>query len=64
MKENGLSWQQHQLLYTSEKHCPIEKEALSEPGQDADWKAAEEQGQEGHGRPAKETDHAPFQEAE
>ena len=48
----------------SGEHCPIEKEALSEPRQDADWKAAGEQGQEGHGRPAKETDHAPFQEAE
>ena len=42
----------------------LEKEALSEPGQDADWKAGEEQRQEGHGRPAKETDHAPLQEAE
>ena len=48
----------------SEEHCQIEMEALSEPGQDADWKATEEQGQEGHGRPAKETDQAPLQEAE
>ena len=48
----------------SEEHCQVEKEALSEIEQDADWKAAEEQGQEGRGIPAKETDQAPLQEAE